>query len=142
MSIGIIVDATPVHPSRILSTIQSNEECKEAFMKQSKLAFAALLLLLLGAAGSASAHGHVGVVIGVPLGVPYYPRYYSPYYYSPAPVVVAPAAPPVYVEQQGQTPQAQESGNWYYCSNPAGYYPYVRQCPEGWQQVPAQPPSP
>src|SRR6266851_46589 len=26
---------------------------------------------------------------------------------------------------------------WYYCSNPAGYYPYVSQCYTGWQIVPA-----
>ena len=27
--------------------------------------------------------------------------------------------------------------NWYYCSDPVGYYPYVTQCDTGWQQVPA-----
>jgi hypothetical protein len=26
---------------------------------------------------------------------------------------------------------------WYYCSDPAGYYPYVAQCNTGWQEVPA-----
>ena len=26
---------------------------------------------------------------------------------------------------------------WYYCSDPAGYYPYVTQCNVGWQTVPA-----
>src|SRR6516225_1711898 len=26
---------------------------------------------------------------------------------------------------------------WYYCSDPAGYYPYVAQCNVGWQTVPA-----
>jgi hypothetical protein len=26
---------------------------------------------------------------------------------------------------------------WYYCSDPAGYYPYVPQCSTGWQAVPA-----
>ncbi len=26
---------------------------------------------------------------------------------------------------------------WYYCSDPAGYYPYVTQCNTGWQPVPA-----
>ena len=26
---------------------------------------------------------------------------------------------------------------WYYCSDPAGYYPYVTQCKTGWQSVPA-----
>jgi hypothetical protein len=26
---------------------------------------------------------------------------------------------------------------WYYCTDPAGYYPYVTQCNTGWQAVPA-----
>ena len=26
---------------------------------------------------------------------------------------------------------------WYYCSDPAGYYPYVTQCNTGWQPVTA-----
>jgi hypothetical protein len=29
------------------------------------------------------------------------------------------------------------SQTWYYCSEPAGYYPYVSQCNTGWQTVPA-----
>jgi hypothetical protein len=29
------------------------------------------------------------------------------------------------------------SQDWYYCSDPAGYYPYVAQCNTGWQAVPA-----
>ena len=28
------------------------------------------------------------------------------------------------------------SQSWYYCSNPAGYYPYVTQCNTNWQTVP------
>ena len=28
------------------------------------------------------------------------------------------------------------SQTWYYCSDPAGYYPYVTQCNTGWQPVP------
>jgi hypothetical protein len=27
---------------------------------------------------------------------------------------------------------------WYYCQNPAGYYPYVQQCAGPWQPVPPQ----
>jgi hypothetical protein len=33
--------------------------------------------------------------------------------------------------------QPYSSQNWYYCSDPAGYYPYVAQCNTGWQAVPA-----
>ena len=42
----------------------------------------------------------------------YYPRYYD---YS----------------------QPYASQTWYYCSDPAGYYPNVTQCNTGWQAVPA-----
>jgi hypothetical protein len=61
----------------------------------------------------------------------YYPGYYpGPYAYAP-PVVVAAPAPPVYT----QSPQSQY---WYYCQNPAGYYPSVPQCPTQWLQVAPQ----
>ncbi|HZK89604.1 MAG TPA: hypothetical protein VFC56_05595 [Stellaceae bacterium] len=26
---------------------------------------------------------------------------------------------------------------WYYCQSPAGYYPYVQQCPTPWRPIPA-----
>lgn len=28
---------------------------------------------------------------------------------------------------------------WYACKNPAGYYPYVRECPSGWEKIPPAP---
>ena len=110
---------------------------------------AAALLLLLGAGTSSPAWAdrihfrgpRVGVVIGAPLfGWPGY--YYPPPYYYP-PGVAAPSAPPVYIEQEPQAaPEPAPSGNyWYYCSKPDGYYPYIKQCPGGWQRVVPQPPS-
>jgi hypothetical protein len=30
-----------------------------------------------------------------------------------------------------------QPSTWYYCSDPAGYYPYVTQCNSGWVTVPA-----
>ena len=86
----------------------------------------------------------------------YYPYGYHPYGYYPyaayPPVVVTQqAAPTVYIEQdnavpapEGQTQSAapapaQSSNDWYYCRKPAGYYPYVQKCPNGWQRVPSQP---
>lgn len=30
---------------------------------------------------------------------------------------------------------------WYACKRPAGYYPYVRECPSGWEKVAATPPG-
>lgn len=59
------------------------------------------------------------------------------YMYSP-PIVTIPAAPPVYIERAQQQPL--EPNYWYYCRNPAGYYPYVRECPAGWEKVPPTPP--
>ncbi len=73
-------------------------------------------------------------------GPPYYAPYYHPYY--PPPLIVVPATPPVYIErgdEPGASPLA--PGYWYYCAKPKGYYPYVKQCPGGWQQVAPQPPS-
>ena len=54
----------------------------------------------------------------------------TPAYYSPpqAASYYAPASP-------------QPQGEWYYCADSNSYYPYVRDCPGGWQRVPAQPPS-
>ncbi|MDD5176643.1 MAG: hypothetical protein PHQ05_09505 [Sterolibacterium sp.] len=57
----------------------------------------------------------------------FYPSVVYPYPdpYQPSVVTVAPSE---------VAPQY-----WYYCSNPAGYYPYVAQCSTGWQRVPASP---
>lgn len=37
-------------------------------------------------------------------------------------------------------PAAAAAPTYYYCDNPAGYYPYVQQCPTPWRQVPASAP--
>jgi hypothetical protein len=75
----------------------------------------------------AEARGFVAVGIGVPLFLPYY-AYPPPVVYAPPPVY---AAPPVMIAQPTQY--------WYYCDNPAGYYPYVPSCPTPWRQVTPQP---
>ncbi len=72
-----------------------------------------------------------------------YPFYYPPAYAYP-PTVVVPTTPPVYIQQQQAQPvqPAQPQTNyWYYCQNPDGYYPYVKNCPGGWLQVAPQPPG-
>ncbi len=128
----------------------------------------ALVLFGVLASGSAMAqyHGHgygrgyghgyggnvrFGISIGVPLyGLGYYPApYYAyPAYPYPAPVYAYPpvvTAPPVYVEQGAPYPGAQAQSpapaDWFYCAAAKAYYPYVSECPGGWQRVPAQPPS-
>ena len=73
------------------------------------------------------------VIIGGPL---FYP---SPYYYYPPPPPYYYAPPPVYVEPYPATP-APQTQDWFYCPNAGAYYPYVKQCPGGWQRVlPQQP---
>lgn len=111
-------------------------------MKFRKTIIAAALMLsgcMASGAAFAQHHWHGGprVGIGFSFGVPLYdPWYYPPRYYYP-PVVVAPAAPPVYIEQS-PAPSAPPA-DWFYCPGSRAYYPYVRECPSGWQRVPAQP---
>lgn len=122
-----------------------------------------LALVLLGALASGSAmaqhyghghghgyggHAHWGISLGFPIYAPgFYP---APYYAYPAPVygypavVIAPSAPPVYVEQgavEAAPAPAPAQNDWYYCAESRAYYPYVAQCPSGWQRVPAQAPA-
>ena len=71
----------------------------------------------------------------------YYPPYYGygPYYYPPA-VATVPAQPQTYIEK-GTAEEAPGSPSyWYYCREANGYYPYVKQCPGGWEQVNPTPP--
>jgi hypothetical protein len=80
-----------------------------------------------GHGGPHGGHGFIGPDVVVPI----WP-YWTPYWdlYVPPPSIVAPP-PRVYVEPTPYT--------WYYCANPPGYYPFVQQCPGGWQPV-APPP--
>jgi hypothetical protein len=52
--------------------------------------------------------------------------------YAPAATAGAPAAMSYALAGTG-------ASLWYYCQNPAGYYPYVQQCPTQWQPVPGRP---
>lgn len=87
-------------------------------------------------------HGYSGARFGLVIGAPFSPWYYpSPYYYSP-PVIIEPA-PQVYIEQAPVVPPASMQSNyWYYCDASRTYYPYVTECPGGWQRVVPQPPAP
>ena len=58
------------------------------------------------------------------------PVYPYPNPYVP-PAIIVPAAP------AGTAPRY-----WYYCANPAGYFPYVPQCSTSWQAVVPQPQPP
>ena len=71
----------------------------------------------------------VGGILAYDLSYPH--RYYYPY-----PVYEQPY--PIYVQA---APVQQTIPTWYYCNSARAYYPYVANCPEGWQAVAAQPPQ-
>lgn len=109
-------------------------------------------LLAVAASGEALAdrhrHVHFGVVLGPVWGPWHYPPppyyVYPPYYYPP--VVVERPAPTIYIEQPAPPAVAAPAppapvNYWYYCAAAKGYYPYVRECPSGWQKVLPQPPG-
>ena len=117
-------------------------------MKAQKFLFLMLSVLIAGSAlAGGRYYGGVGIYMGPgPFwGPPLYPRPYyypSPYgypgpYYAPAQVVVVPPIPQVYIEQHAAPPEpAPESRQyWYYCQDSKNYYPYVKECPRGWQKV-------
>ena len=135
-------------------------------MKRRSKLLAVLLLLVFGAAASESAMAqhHGGVRFGVNIGIPLFgPGYYPPYSYPapaysyPAPPYAYPASaysypapaysypgpavtpPGGYVEQGYPQAAPAPQQDWYYCPNSKSYYPYVRECPGGWQRVPSRP---
>lgn len=110
-------------------------------MKRIRLVSALLVAGLVGSGSAWADHhhgGHIdfGFYLGAPWGWPGY--YYPPAYYYP-PVVAVPAAPPVYIEQSTPVPPPPQPNYWYYCAAARNYYPYVKECPGGWQRVAPQP---
>lgn len=111
------------------------------------------VILLAGTAVSGTAlaehgrgHAEFGFYFGPSFPGYYYPPPYYPYPYYP-PTVVVPAQPPVYIEQGNPQPAPQQAPSspannyWYHCDSPDGYYPYIKDCPGGWQRVAPTPPS-
>ena len=106
-----------------------------------------------------SAHGgrvnsfNFGIQLGYPGYYGYGYNYYDPFFYPPfynyppvvvpmMPPVIVPATPPVYIQQQEEPATVQpQTNDWYYCQDPEGYYPYVKQCPGGWMRVNPHPPA-
>ena len=122
-------------------------------MKMHKpIAILALLAISLSS-GVASAHGRGHVGLGFYFGpgpyyYPYYARPYYPYpYYGYPPVVLAPQPEsPMYIEQGDEVQASDQSAArqdyyWYHCDKPEGYYPYIKECPGGWQKVTPEPPK-
>lgn len=111
----------------------------------------AAALALAAVSPDAQAHGRVrgGVTFHFGYHWPGYwwgpgywgPRYvYPPYGYYAPPVVVAPQDPPVYIERDAPAESAVPAW-WYWCADAKAYYPYVKECPGGWQRVLPQPPA-
>lgn len=70
------------------------------------------------------------------------------YSYNVAPLLGEPTAQTqLFVEQQAAAPAAPTApatapnGFWYYCTEPAGYFPYVKDCNEPWLKVIPAPPG-
>jgi hypothetical protein len=65
--------------------------------------------------------------------------YGYPYGYYRPPVVVREYRTPPPADYLIPPDEPAPEPNWYYCANPEGYYPYVRDCEGPWQAVPVTP---
>ena len=89
--------------------------------------------------------GWYGPGLGIYVGGPYWGWGAWPYAYPPYPVYSSypVASYPVYADvgasgtyiQATPDPAASQANYWYYCTDPAGYYPYVQNCSKNWLQV-------
>lgn len=111
-------------------------------MKLQKRVALLMVLLVAGGTGTAFAHGYYRGGVGVYFGPSWWPGFYRPpLYYSPQVIVVPAAPPPVYIEQREVAVEAasETTNYWHYCREAKGYYPYVKECPGGWQKILPQP---
>ncbi len=81
----------------------------------------------------------IGALVAAPLVYHGHSAYYGPgpYYYPPSYYY---DNPPVYVEQAIVPVDQAPASWWYYCQASNTYYPYVKECPGGWQRVAPVPP--
>jgi hypothetical protein len=117
-----------------------NGDSAETAMK-SAMKLLLVFLALAGICASAWAdHGHGHVHFGISVGPYWGPWYFPPptYYYPP---VVVERSSPVYVQQQPVLEAAPQTSYWYFCRAANAYYPYVRECPAGWEKVLPTPPG-
>jgi hypothetical protein len=70
--------------------------------------------------------------------------YGYPYVYAPM-VITTESLPQTLIQQDapaGETTQNEPATHyWYYCTQPAGYFPYVQNCSQPWMKVVPQIPS-
>jgi hypothetical protein len=93
-----------------------------------------LIIAILLAAASTAPLAHGRVQFGVNIG-PFWGPWWAvppPIYYS-QPIVVE-RETPIVIEQT-----AEPVDYWFFCRPANTYYPYVKECPTGWERVPAQP---
>ncbi len=70
--------------------------------------------------------------------------YAWPYAYTPLVVNPAPATQ-VFIQQESEATTPMQplpaTSYWYYCTQPAGYFPYVKDCSHAWMKVVPQLPG-
>jgi hypothetical protein len=81
-------------------------------------------------------HHHSRVFVGGVVAAPaFWPWWDYPAYRT---VGILPAEPLYYIEKSDEG--ASTGGEWFYCGAANAYFPYVTECPSGWQRVPSQVP--
>jgi hypothetical protein len=117
-------------------------------MKKTLFVIFTLMFLVFAMSGAAPVyadghgHGHGGHVSGgIWIGPGWWGPWWGPWwgwgpgypypYYQSTPMVIQ-QQPPIYEEQ---APQEEQQYYWYFCPGAKNYYPYVKQCPEGWMKV-------
>jgi hypothetical protein len=68
------------------------------------------------------------VSVAGPVFAPWYPA--PPYWYYEQTVAV-----PAYIERDPASADAAQPQYWYFCKAAKIYYPYIGECPAGWQAV-------
>ena len=67
------------------------------------------------------------------------PAYYAEPIYAGPPAASIPPPPPGGSQVSALSLPGSEW--WYFCKDPNGYYPYVRECKSGWEKVSPTPPG-
>ncbi|MCL1886604.1 MAG: hypothetical protein FWG01_01520 [Betaproteobacteria bacterium] len=76
-------------------------------------------------------HWHGGTITSFGFMFDMTPRPYPPYAYP----VVIPVEPATTYYIQRRADEIPSPQYWYYCTQPQGYYPYVKECRGNWQKV-------
>jgi len=112
---------------------------KKRLVARSALAIFGLVAIGIVSAAPAQARVFIGFGFGPFWGFPFpYPYVFPPFPFA----YPFPSPPPYYSPSAAWAPPVDPgygtaSSTWYYCDNPRGYYPYVRQCHTGWRAVAA-----